>query len=119
MKANIVRRKYLVTLLIVALLLSVASFTIFQARPGNVRASASLIQQVSHDTFTNNTSQHQTQVEPDTLSFGPIVVSAFQSGRFVSGGGSSGISWATSFDAGLTWKTGNLPDITVYNGGTY
>ncbi|HEU5228917.1 MAG TPA: sialidase family protein [Ktedonobacteraceae bacterium] len=119
MKANIVRRKHLITLLIVALLLSVAGFTVFQVRPGNVRASASLIQQVSHDTFTNNTSQHQTQVEPDTLSFGPIVVSAFQSGRFFAGGGSSGISWATSFDAGITWKTGNVPAITVYNGGTY
>jgi hypothetical protein len=48
-----------------------------------------------------------------------MVVSAFQSGHFDLGGGASGISWATSFDSGLTWKRGVLPALTVYNGGSY
>ncbi|HEY7416355.1 MAG TPA: sialidase family protein, partial [Ktedonobacteraceae bacterium] len=61
----------------------------------------------------------QTQVEPDTFSAGSTVVSAFQSGRFVTGGGASGISWVTSTNAGLTWKGGSLPNETVYNGGSY
>src|SRR5207302_1955615 len=37
---------------------------------------------ISTDTFTNSTSQHATQVEPDTFSSGNTIVSAFQSGRF-------------------------------------
>lgn len=119
MKTVFVRRTYLMSFLIALLLIAVAGFSFFHAPQQPARASASLTRQISSDPFTNSTSQHQTQVEPDTLSFGPIVVSAFQSGRFFAGGGSSGISWATSFDAGLTWKTGNLPGITAFNGGTY
>src|SRR5581483_10782405 len=118
MKTVFARRTYLMSFLTVLLLITVAGFSFFHAPQQPARASA-LTKQISRDPFTNSTSQHQTQVEPDTLSFGPIVVSAFQSGRFFAGGGSSDISWATSFDAGLTWKTGNLPGITVFNGGTY
>jgi hypothetical protein len=119
MQIVFVRRKYLVTFLIVTLLILVAGFAFFPARQRHAQASASPIRQISQDPFTNSTSQHQTQVEPDTFSFGPMVVSAFQSGRFFAGGGSSGISWATSFDEGFTWKTGTLPGITIYDGGTY
>src|SRR5690242_12029019 len=48
---------------------------------------------LSTDPFTNGTSQHKTQVEPDTFSFGSTIVSVFQSGRFFDGG-SSDIGWA-------------------------
>lgn len=90
------------------------------ARPStSVRAASVLVEQVSSDPYTNSTSQHQTQVEPDTFSFGATVISAFQSGRFVTGGGASGIGWATSFDAGLTWQHGRLPALTVADGGPY
>jgi hypothetical protein len=41
---------------------------------------------VSSDPFTNTTSQHATELEPDTFSSGSTVVSAFQVGRFFSGG---------------------------------
>ncbi|HXM58944.1 MAG TPA: sialidase family protein [Candidatus Dormibacteraeota bacterium] len=66
---------------------------------------------ISSDPFTNTTSQHATQVEPDTLSNGSTIVSAFQSGRFTDGG-SSDIGFATSTDGGSTWTHGFLPGIT-------
>jgi hypothetical protein len=80
-------------------------------------AAASLIQ-ISSDTFTNTTSQHATEVEPDTFSFGPTIVMATQAGRF-SNGGASDIAWSTSIDGGNTWTSGTLPGLTVFTGGTY
>ncbi len=74
--------------------------------------------QVSTDPFTNATSAHRTEVEPDSLSFGSTIVSAFQVGRFFNGG-SSDIGWATSNDGGLTWDSGFLPGITTIAGGPY
>ncbi len=76
-------------------------------------AFASSLVQVSADPYTNTTSEHKTQVEPDTFSFGSTIVSAFQSGRF-SDGGASNIGWATSTDGGSTWHNGFLPGTTVY-----
>ncbi len=83
------------------------------------QSTSTVIQQVSSDPFRNDGAQHQTQVEPDTFSLGPMVVSAFQSGRFQLGGGASDISWVTSFDAGLSWHRGILPNLTVADGGSY
>lgn len=71
------------------------------------------VTQVSHDPYTNTTSYHQTQVEPDTYSFGSTIVSAFQTGRFFDGG-SSNIGFATSNDSGQTWANGFLPGTTVF-----
>src|SRR5947209_19128682 len=39
----------------------------------------------SSDPFTNASSQHGTQLEPDTFSFGDTIITAFQSGRFTDG----------------------------------
>jgi len=69
--------------------------------------------QVSTDPYTNTSSYHATQVEPDTFAAGNTIVSAFQSGRFQDGG-SSNIGWATSIDGGATWTNGFLPATTVY-----
>jgi hypothetical protein len=71
---------------------------------------------VSTDPFTNTSSQHATEVEPDTFAWGNTIVSSSQVGRFTDGGGSD-ISWNTSTDAGITWQHGMLPGITVYQGG--
>jgi hypothetical protein len=71
---------------------------------------------VSTDPFTNTTSQHATEVEPDTFAWGNTVVSSSQVGRFTDGGGSD-ISWNTSTDGGTTWQHGMLPGITVHQGG--
>ncbi|MDP8911808.1 MAG: hypothetical protein M3M94_07075, partial [Actinomycetota bacterium] len=76
-------------------------------------APRTIVQQISSDPYTNRTSQHQTQVEPDTFAFGQTVVSAFQTGRFFNGGASN-IGWATSTDGGRTWSKGFLPNLTVF-----
>src|SRR3989449_4326721 len=54
---------------------------------------------LSTDPYTNPTSQHQTEVEPDTFAFGNTGVSAFQVGRFFDGGAAN-IGFATSTDGG-------------------
>ena len=74
--------------------------------------------QLSEDTFTNNASQHATEVEPGTYSYGSTIVTAFQVARIFGGGGAD-IGFATSKDGGATWTNGYLPGITIYQGGTY
>src|SRR6266849_1053204 len=74
-------------------------------------ASVTLIQ-LSSDPFTNSTSQHQTEVEPDTFAFGKTFVSAFQVGRFFNGEASD-IGFATSSNGGKSFKNGFLPGTTV------
>jgi hypothetical protein len=69
--------------------------------------------QVSTDPYTNTTSYHLTQVEPDTFASGTTIVSAVQTGRFTDGG-SSNIGWATSTDGGATWSNGFLPSTTTF-----
>lgn len=81
-------------------------------------ATAATLVQISSDPYTNTSSMHKTQVEPDTFANGSTIVSAFQSGRFADGG-SSNIGWATSTDNGATWIHGFLPGITTYDGGTF
>jgi hypothetical protein len=75
------------------------------------------ITQISSDPFHNKTSQHMTEVEPDTFAFGTTLVSAFQEGRFFDGGASD-IGFTTSIEGGRTFVHGNLP-ITVFSGGSY
>jgi hypothetical protein len=67
--------------------------------------------QLSADPFTNSVAEHATEVEPDAVAVGPMIVSAFQVGRFASGGASA-IGWATSTDTGKTWSSGFLPGLT-------
>jgi hypothetical protein len=57
---------------------------------------------VSSDPYTNPTSQHATELEPDTFADHGTVVSAFQVGRFFSGGASD-IGVVRSGDGGATW----------------
>jgi hypothetical protein len=76
--------------------------------------------QLSRDPQEAFRAQHETQVEPDSFANGQTVVAAFQTGRFEDGG-AAGIGWATSLDAGRTWRSGFLPSLTVYStpGGSY
>src|SRR5689334_10731946 len=68
--------------------------------------------QVSADPFTNSTSQHATEVEPDTFAFGGTVVGAMQVGRFFDGGATD-IGFVRSGDGGATWDApGFLPGMT-------
>ena len=75
--------------------------------------AASLVRTVSTDPYTNSTSAHATQLEPDTFSFGSTTVAAFQSGRFFDGGASN-ICFALTKNNGGSWSHGCLPDTTVF-----
>jgi hypothetical protein len=85
-----------------------------------VRVTSAPIIQVSDDPFTNLTSQHRTEVEPDTFAFGSTWVAAFQAGRFFTEG-SSDIGFATSTDHGHGFVQGFLPGVTSISdpAGTY
>jgi hypothetical protein len=77
------------------------------------------LNQLSEDTFTDNPSQHATEVEPSAFTNGSTIVTAFQVARIFGGGGAD-IGFATSTDGGATWTNGYLPGITIYQGnGTY
>src|SRR2546428_9227739 len=69
---------------------------------------------LSTDPYTNPTSQHQTEVQPDTFAFGNTVVSSFQVGRFFDGGASN-IGFATSTDGGNSFAKGFLPGTTPFS----
>src|SRR5438067_615528 len=91
-----------------------AALALAAALVAAVAASASVsLNQLSTDPFTNASSQHQTEVEPDSFSFGSTIVAATQVGRFFDGGASD-IGFATSHDGGATWTHGFLPGITGF-----
>jgi hypothetical protein len=91
-----------------AALSATASLALASPAAANVPLS-----RVSSDPFTNTTSQHATELEPDTFSNGSTVVSAFQVGRFFNGG-STDIGFATSSDGGASYAThGFLPGLTA------
>lgn len=95
--------------LALALTLTLALAAVFAA---HTQAAPRLLQ-ISSDPYTNTTSQHRTEVEPDTYSAGSTIVAAVQVGRFFNGG-SSNIGFATSTDSGKTWTHGFLPGSTVF-----
>jgi len=106
-----VARPRLPARLVVAVVAALALLTTIPA------AANVALTRISTDPTSNTTSQHATQVEPDTYAFGNTIVSAFQTGRFFDGG-ASGIAFATSTNAGSTWTTGVLPGITRVQTGT-
>ena len=74
---------------------------------------------ISTDPFTqatcaaSNTTNHHTEVEPDTFSNGSTIVATFQVGRIYDGGACA-IGFATSTNNGATWTNGLLPGITKW-----
>jgi hypothetical protein len=104
-------RRLMGALLVAAPLVMLLLTPAFRAQEEAPSQNAITKKQLSTDTFTNPTSQHATQVEPDSFSFGSTIVTAFQSGRFTNGG-SSDIGFATSTDGGSSWTNGFLPGIT-------
>jgi hypothetical protein len=95
--------------------LSAAAADASPAHPGG-RAAAPPLTRLSADPYTNTAAEHATEVEPDIYSRGHTIVAVFQTGRFASGG-SDDIGWATSTNAGGTWRHGFLPGITTHQGG--
>ncbi|MFL6128713.1 MAG: sialidase family protein [Mycobacteriales bacterium] len=94
-----------------------AAFALVLAAAAPADANVALTR-VSTDPYSNSSSQHRTEVEPDTFTFGSTIVSAFQVGR-IFGGGAANIGFATSTDSGVTWTSGFLPGITTVAGGTF
>jgi hypothetical protein len=82
---------------------------------GAARAFANVaLRQLSSDPYTNATSYHATEVEPDTYASGSTLVSAFQSGRFFDGGASN-VGWATTSNGGSSTSNGFLPGTTPFS----
>ena len=98
----------------IALVVLVGAFTL----AATVYGSSVIATPISSDPYSNASSQHRTQLEPDSFGYGDTVVATFQTGRFFDGG-SSNIGWATTTNAGRTWTTGMLPGTTVYEGGPW
>jgi hypothetical protein len=67
---------------------------------------------LSTDRLATVGAQHATQVEPHAAALGSTVVSVFQVGRFFDGGAAA-IGFATSRDAGRSWRSGLLPSLTT------
>ena len=66
---------------------------------------------LSRDPYTTTTAQHETEVEPDSLTVGRTTVVTFQVGRRFDGGADN-IGFAVSTDDGRTWRSGLLPGLT-------
>jgi hypothetical protein len=85
-------------------------------------AAEAAVSQVSFDPFTqatcraSSTTNHQTEVEPDTFANGSTIVSAFQVGRIYNGGACA-VGFATSTNNGGSWTSGLLPGVTKWAGG--
>ncbi len=71
--------------------------------------------ELSHDPFGDFEYQHQTEAEPDSFANGSTIVAVFQVGRARDGGGAAATGFATSRDAGTSWRVGLLPGVTVWS----
>jgi len=67
---------------------------------------------IHRDRHENPESQHESEVEPDSLTVGQTTVAVFQVGRNREGGAAS-IGFSTSRDGGRSWREGILPGLTA------
>ena len=67
---------------------------------------------IHRDRHVDPDGQHESEVEPDSLTVGATTVAVFQVGRFRAGGATS-IGFSTSRDDGRSWRQGILPALTV------
>jgi hemolysin type calcium-binding protein len=66
---------------------------------------------LSRDPYTGPEAQHESEVEPDSMTIGRTTVATFQVGRR-SDGAADNIGFAVSNDDGRTWRSGFLPGLT-------
>ena len=79
----------------------------------SVAADCELVsRRLSRDPYTDPASQHETEVEPDSLTVGRTTVATYQVGRRFEGAATN-IGFAVSPDDGRTWRSGLLPGLTV------
>jgi len=104
----------------VGLLTAFAVMLVFALSPVMLALAATTT--ISTDPFTqascaaSATTNHHTQVEPDTFSNGSTIVAAYQVGRIFDGGACA-TGFATSTNNGATWTSGLLPGITKWTTG--
>jgi RTX calcium-binding nonapeptide repeat (4 copies) len=67
---------------------------------------------LSRDPYRSADAQRETEVEPDSFTFGRTTVSTFQVGRRVDGAAMN-VGYAVTTDDGATWHSGQLPGLTV------
>ena len=67
---------------------------------------------LSRDPYRNTDAQHETEVEPDSFTFGRTTVATFQVGRRVDGAATN-VGYAVTTDDGATWHSGLLPGLTA------
>ena len=102
-------------------LVSALGFALLVALAFSGTPALAATQPLSTDPFTqatcaaSTTTNHHTEVEPDTYAFGSTMVAAFQVGRIYDGGACA-IGFATSTTNGASWTSGLLPGITKYVG---
>ena len=78
----------------------------------SVAADCELVsRRLSRDPYTTADAQHETQVEPDSLTVGRTTVVTYQVGRRHDGAATN-IGFAVSRDNGRTWQSGLLPGLT-------
>jgi hypothetical protein len=79
----------------------------------SVAADCELVsRRLSRDPYTDAEAQHETEVEPDSLTVGRTTVATFQVGRRFDGAATS-IGFAVSRDDGRSWQSGLLPGLTL------
>jgi hypothetical protein len=93
-------------------LAGMAALTVAMVASANVALT-----QVSADPYTNTTSQHATELEPDTFAHHGTVLATFQVGRFFNGGASD-IGVVRSGDGGTTWDAPGFLHLTFNSGAT-
>jgi hypothetical protein len=97
---------------------SILALLAFGLLPGVVAAATTTI---STDPYTqatckaSSTTNHQTEVEPDSFANGSTIVAAYQVGRIYDGGACT-VGFAASTNNGATWTSGLLPGITKWAG---
>jgi hypothetical protein len=78
-----------------------------------VAADCELVgRRLSRDPYTDPASQHETQVEPDSLTVGRTTVATYQVGRRFDGAATN-VGFAVSSNDGRTWRSGLLPGLTA------
>jgi len=107
-------RTRVIPALTVAILLTLVAFPALVAYAATVHLSTDPFTQVT--CAASATTNHHTEVEPDTYSNGSTIVATFQVGRIFDGG-SCDTGFATSTNNGATWTSGLLPGITKYAAG--
>jgi hypothetical protein len=67
---------------------------------------------LSRDPYRDTAAQHETEVEPDSFTFGRTTVATFQVGRRFDGAATN-IGFAVTTNDGASWRSGLLPGLTV------